>query len=114
MVTVSSGFFMNGMPAQDEVNINFDNGVCVTLTRENYYQLAQAIEEKIGKDLEKVQAIDSKYWKRSEKVNELIKDIRDVFYNDLDDWATQKPIKEIDPKKLDQVLEKHKEILGFE
>lgn len=109
---VTNGNYLNGMPANESYNIELSKGVTLTLSQDEYQELASQINEKASKDLQKVNEVSEKYWARQKNINEFIKEVRDVFYEDLDDIFLKRS--EINEEELSKVLDKYGSLLGFE
>lgn len=98
------------------IDIDLSANLSISLQNEQYDELISALEVSMAEKI-----IDAD--KRIEKVNQkltttydFIKEIREVFY-DMDDdriFIMKRDYKEISFKKLDEILEKYNDYLGFQ
>ncbi len=115
MVKISDLTHMNGMPVMKEVEINLGS-ISITMKRDAYQELLNAIGGKAAEDYAAACKVYDKYWERVKATSELIKDIRDVFYDgeDCDDFFLKREPGEIKAEKLDEILNRNARLLGFE
>ena len=90
-----------------------NNSVSINLRNEEYDQLLKALEistaEKIVTSDKRVENAK----KRTKNCLAFIHEIREVFYEDFGDIFLKREIKEIDKKKLDDLLDKYSNLLGL-
>ncbi len=114
-VEVTTGSWIGGMPTFDyKININ---GIAISLTKDDFLALTKSMDKTISENLEKALEAKEKYDNNVKKVQELRKDIINVFWNndgDGDDWFIRKEVKDINEEKLIEVLEKYNRFFGFE
>lgn len=114
MIKITSGQYLNGMSDQDETSLDFGNGVIIQLNAERFLELANAINAKGAKDIEAAQKADKIFFERSKKFGELIKEALDFFYDtSSEDYAVRRETKEIDPEKLNELLDRYSTLLGL-
>jgi hypothetical protein len=114
-IEVTTGTWLGGMPTFDyKIKIN---GIAISLTKDDFLALTKSIDKTISENLQKALEVKEKYDNNVKKVQELRKDIINVFWRndgDGDDWFIRKEVKDIDEDKLVEVLEKYNRFLGFE
>jgi hypothetical protein len=114
-VEITTGTWIGGMPTFDyKIHIN---GIAISIQKEDFLQLTRSLDEEISKNLEKALEVKEKYDNNVKKVQELRKDIINVFWNnegDDDDWFIRKEAKDVNEEKLIEVLEKYNRFFGFE
>jgi hypothetical protein len=96
------------------ITIDLPTNIAITLQNEQYDELISALELSMA---EKVLECDNRVKnveKKSETNREFIKEIREVFYEDLGSVFFKRSVKEIDIEKIDAILEKYSSLLGFE
>lgn len=113
---ILTSHYLSGMPANEEYKIELTNGLLLKLTPDEYQDLCKAISDKNAEDAAAIQKADARYFKRAEKVEAFVKDLRSLFYHgDEDgDFLFRTDLKAIDEDKLSDLLDQHKEILGLE
>jgi len=115
MVKISEVTHPSGMPAMDETIINFGT-IALTLNRQDYLALAEAISEKAASDVIAAQRVYDKHYERVKATSELVQDVRRIFFEgeDLDDIFVMREISEVNEEQLRDVLDKNNRLLGFE
>jgi hypothetical protein len=113
---IENSHYLSGMPANDVYKIELSKGITLTLLPDEYIELCNVIGEKNGNDAEAIKKADGKFFKRAEKFQELIKDLRDIFYSGDEDGDIlfRTETSKIDDDKLFDILDKHANVLGLE
>jgi len=114
-VKVTTETWLGGMPTFDyKIRIN---GIAISLTKDDFLSLTKSMDKTISENLQKALEVKEKYDNNVKKVQELRKDIINVFWHndgDEDDWYIRKKVKDINEDKLIEVLEKYNRFFGFE
>jgi len=113
-VEIKEGHYLGGMPAFDHrIEIN---GVTIGLSREDFAELADKIDKKVGEDYAKALQIYNKWSRGLDTARELKKDITELFWHveEDSDYLFKKAAKEINIDDISNVLEKYKNFLGLE
>lgn len=113
-IELGESIYLNGMVVQDENNIYLGSGVAVVLDKHRYILLAGQMSSKLARGIEAQQKADADYWERTTKVNDLLNELRAVFYDVYSDTGIQKDLEDIDVKKLDELLKNNSNLFGFE
>lgn len=115
-IQVTTSTWIGGMPTFDyKININ---GISISLTKDDFLALTKSMDKTISENLQKALEVKEKYDNNVKKVQELRKDIINIFWNNNEDeddeWFIRKEVKDINQEKLIEVLEKYNRFLGFE
>ena len=115
-VKITNETYLNGLPIPEGYSIEI-NGVEIKLKSEDFKELLKEMDKKISKNHEKTVELYEKYNEKVKTFENFKKDIIRIFWDgdpdNMDDWLTRKNAKNIDSKKLDDVLDKYSKILGF-
>lgn len=114
-VEITTENWVSGMPTLDyKIHIN---GVVIALQEEQFMQLVSKLREEIGSDLEKALQVKKEFNKDVEKLREFREEILEIFYGDLGtegDLLFKRKLKDIDEKRLAELLDKYDGFLGIE
>lgn len=116
-VKVTSGVYLGGEPTLD-YTIHL-NGIAIKLSKQDFKNLVNAIEGKLGQDYSDLVKISEIINDKRNRVKELTKDLVRNFWSgsgtdDFDGFLFKKEPHEINHDDLYNLLDKHKEILGLE
>jgi len=113
-VEIKEGHYLGGMPAFDHrIEIN---GVTIGLSREDFSELTDKLDKKIGEDYAKALSIYNAWNRNLETARQLKKDITSLFWHveEDSDYLFKKEAKEINIDDISNVLEKYNDFLGLE
>lgn len=114
MVEIRTGHYIGGSPTlKYTIEIN---GVSISLSDEDFTSLCTELGETLKEDREKALTASEKQNNNIKKVQELRKDIINIFWEGEEDsdYYIRRPLKEIDENNLVDVLGKYNRFLGFE
>jgi hypothetical protein len=112
-VQITTGFYLSGMPTFEYSMIV--NDVAILLRKEDFDAMVQQLSSKISEDYQKAIEVAYKYDQKVAKMQEFKTDILPIFYDgDIGgDFFFKREPKEIDDKKLTEILEKYETFFGF-
>lgn len=112
-VVVSDKTHFGGMPSLKDVELRIGS-ITIGVSAELLAQMGEGLDNALSEKLTKAQTIYDRYWKNVERTQAMIKEVRQVFYDDTGDFCLLKSNSEIDFKQLDEVLQKNSKLFGFE
>lgn len=111
-VTLGDSTHFSGMPDIKVQKINID-ALSIEMDHELFLELVSALDKSISEKYEKALKVYDNYWKRIERTDKLIKEIRTIFYEG-DVWFVKRDIKDIDDNALISLLDANVNLLGMQ
>lgn len=105
--------FRNNSIYHEEIDIDITEGVALHLTRDEYARFVSKLEPQLDKQVIDFIARNDKADKKMKTCRDFALEIRELFYDLEGDWGIVKDIKDIDVDKLEDVLFKYSEQMGF-
>ena len=105
----------NNYTGNKSIDIDLSPKVTISLRDEQYDQLVEALDASMAEKIKESDKYQARVEKRSKACRDFIEEIRDVFYDmEVPGFGLKRCLKEIDSDKLDELLDKHSKLLGFE
>ncbi|MGK6342878.1 hypothetical protein ACMGDK_11600 [Chryseobacterium sp. DT-3] len=105
----------NNQVGRKTIDIDLNESVTISLRDQQYDELLKALEVSMAEKIINSDARTIKANKRADTALDFIKEIRNVFYDmEGDFFILRRDLEDIPLLKLDEVLEKYNEYLGFE
>lgn len=105
---------INNLVGCKAIDIVIDKNVTLTLNNEQYDQLISVLTPSLAEKVKESDLFFKGAQKKRKECNNFLQEIREVFYDMHSRTGLKRDLKDIDSVKLDEILEKYSELLGFE
>lgn len=105
---------INNLVGCKAIDIVIDKNVTLTLNNEQYDQLISELTPSLAEKVNQSDLFFKSAQRKRQECNNLLQEIREIFYDMHNRTGLKRDLKDIDSVKLDDVLEKYSELLGFE
>lgn len=96
------------------IDIDIADGVSIHLYKCEYDELIKLLLPTMEQEIKNAYSLQHKAMKQHQECWEMVKDIRELFYECSDEeFCIRKSLDEIEEKKIVEVLEKYHKLLGF-
>ncbi|MCT3661068.1 hypothetical protein HZR00_00875 [Elizabethkingia anophelis] len=104
----------NNYVGSKSIDIVIDNNIILTLNNDQYDELISELNPSLAEKVKESDLYFKGAQKKIQECNNFIREVRDIFYDMLDFTGVKRDLKNVDTIKLDEILEKYNELLGFE